>query len=78
MRSFRSPQAAPNGPPRFTSSAGGPFFMTRRPEELVPVLHALVLDLPGAGEPCVVCGALSDFLDQEDGRSYCDEHVSAD
>lgn len=50
--------------------------MTRKLEDLVPIAHALVLDLPGAGEPCVVCGALSDFLDQEDGKSYCEEHAS--
>ena len=52
--------------------------MTRRLEDLVPAAHALVLDLPGAGEPCAVCGELSDFLDQETGKSYCEEHAAED
>lgn len=43
--------------------------------ELIPVAFALVHDLQGAGDPCTVCGELSDYLDDESHKSYCEEHA---
>lgn len=51
----------------------------RSRETMIPIGYALVLDIDGVSDDCVVCGELSEYIDVQEGGSvaYCDEHADS-